>query len=272
MSDATQEANVKMNASPEFRWLERGEGEAVVLLHGLMGEMDHWEPVLVRLGRHYRAMAPVLPIFDPLLTEPSLTALADHIVRGLDGLGIERAVVGGNSLGGHVALILALRWPARVSGLVLTGSSGLLERGFTRNVPHVPTTEYVRTKMEEVFYDPALVTPSWVESVRRIVTTRSSALRVVQFARAAKRESLEARLAQVTAPTLLVWGKDDRITTLDVAERFHQLIPGSELVQITNCGHAPMLEHPTTFGQILEEWLRETATRRGCGQDRGARR
>src|SRR5215475_6654971 len=176
--------NRTANASPEFRWLERGNGEAVVLLHGLMGEMDHWEPALQHLGGRYRAMAPLLPIFDP-----SLAALADHVVRGLDGLGIERAVVGGNSLGGHVALTLALRWPARVSGVILTGSSGLFERGFTRNVPHVPTAEYVREKMEEIFYDPALVTPSWVESVRRIVTTRSSALRVVQFARAANRES-----------------------------------------------------------------------------------
>ena len=250
------------HANPEFRWLERGEGEAVVLLHGLMGDMDHWEPVLERLGAGYRAMAPALPIFDPLLAEPSLNALADHVVRGLDALGIERAVVGGNSLGGHVALTLALRWPARVSSLVLTGSSGLFERGFTRNGPHVPTVEYVRTKMEEIFYDPALVTDSWVRAIHRTVTTRACALRVLQFARAAKRDSLEDRLPAVTAPVLLVWGKDDRITPVEVAERFHGLIPGSELVYITNCGHAPMLEQPAAFGEILAEWLRETAPRR----------
>ena len=259
--------NRTANASPEFRWLERGNGEAVVLLHGLMGEMDHWEPVLQHLGGRYRAMAPLLPIFDPLLPEPSLAALADHVVGGLDGLGIERAVVGGNSLGGHVALTLALRWPARVSGVILTGSSGLFERGFTRNVPHLPTAEYVREKMEEIFYDPELVTPSWVEAVRRIVTTRASALRVVQFARAAKRDSLEARLPQVAAPTLLVWGKEDRITPVEVAERFQRLIPDTELTFITNCGHAPMLEHPAIFARIAEEWLRETAPRRGAAAE-----
>jgi pimeloyl-ACP methyl ester carboxylesterase len=259
--------NRTANASPEFRWLERGNGEAVVLLHGLMGEMDHWEPVLQHLGGRYRAMAPLLPIFDPLLTEPSLAALADHVVRGLDGLGIERAVVGGNSLGGHVALTVALRWPARVSGVILTGSSGLFERGFTRNVPHVPTAEYVREKMEEIFYDPELVTLSWVEAVRRIVTTRASALRVVQFARAAKRDSLEARLPQVAAPTLLVWGKEDRITPVEVAERFQRLIPDTELTFITNCGHAPMLEHPAIFARIVEEWLGETAPRRGAAAE-----
>ena len=263
---------MNVNVGPEFRWLERGQGEALVLLHGLLGEMDHWEPALESLGETCRAMAPLLPIFDPLLVQPTIPALAEHVVRGLDGLGIERAVVGGNSLGGHVALTVALRWPARVSGLILAGSSGLFERGFTRNVPHVPTTEYVRSKMEEVFYDPALVTPSWVESVRRIVTTRASALRVLHFARAAKRDSLEDRLPEVAAPTLLVWGKDDRVTPVEVAERFHTLIPDSELVYITNCGHAPMLEHPETFSEIVEEWLRETAPRRREAPGAGDRR
>jgi len=263
---------VDTNASPEFRWLERGDGEAVVLLHGLMGEMDHWEPTLEALGGGCRAMAPLLPLFDPGLPEVSIGALAGHVVGLLDRLGIERAVVGGNSLGGHVAITVALSRPERVAGLILTGSSGLFERSFSRNVPHVPSQEYVRMKMEEIFYDPALVTPAWVEAVRRVVTTRATALRVLQFARAAKRESLEERLPEVAAPTLLVWGKDDRVTPVEVAERFHRLIPGSELAYITNCGHAPMLEHPAIFSQIVQEWLQETAPRRtaaaACGGPR----
>ncbi len=252
------------NASPELRWLERGEGEAVVLLHGLMGEMDHWAPVLEILKGVCRATAPSLPIFDGALSEASLDELARHVVRVLDALRIERAVVGGNSLGGHVALTMALTRPERVSGVILTGSSGLFERGFARNVPHAPTAEYVRMKMEEIFYDPGIVTDAWVEAVRRVVTTRATALRVLQFARAAKRDSLEPRLPQVRVPTLLVWGKEDRITPMEVAERFHALIPHSELVYVTNCGHAPMLEHPRIFGDVVAQWLRETAPRRAA--------
>jgi pimeloyl-ACP methyl ester carboxylesterase len=262
---------VNAKTSPEVRWLERGAGEAVVLLHGLMGEMDHWEPTLDALGESYRAIAPALPIFDPALPEASVPELARHVVRVLDALEIGRAVVGGNSLGGHVALELALRRPDRVSGLVLTGSSGLFERGFTRNVPHAPTSEYVRAKMEEIFYDPTLVTPEWVAAVRRVVTTRSTALRVVRFARAAKRHNVDAELARITVPTLLVWGKEDRITPMEVAERFHALIPSAELVYVTNCGHAPMLERPEAFTEIVGEWLRETAPARGGRADGGAR-
>jgi 2-hydroxy-6-oxonona-2,4-dienedioate hydrolase len=82
-------------------------------------------------------------------------------------------------------------------------------------------------------------------------------------ARAVRRENLEARLAQVEAPTLLVWGKEDRVTPVEVAERFHALIPGSELVYVTNCGHAPMLEQPRIFSDVVGQWLGETAPRRG---------
>jgi pimeloyl-ACP methyl ester carboxylesterase len=116
--------------------------------------------------------------------------------------------------------------------------------------------------MEEVFYDPSLVTPEWVESTRRIVTTRRTALRVLRMARAAKRHNVEDRLSQISVPTLLVWGKDDRITPTDVAERFHARIRGSQLVYLPNCGHAPMLELPEAFNAAVGDWLVETRARR----------
>jgi pimeloyl-ACP methyl ester carboxylesterase len=247
---------------PQFRWLERGDGEPVVLLHGLMGHMDHWDATLAALAPSARLFAPELPLFDPDFHDVSLAGFADYVRRFLDALAIGRAVVGGNSLGGHIALELALRCPDRVSGLVLTGSSGLFERTFTRGVPHRPTTAYVREKMEEIFYDPALVTDAWVASVQRTVTARCSALRVLKVARAARARNLGPLLAGIEAPALLVWGKDDRVTPPDVAERFHALLPRSELVFFPNCGHAAMLEQPEAFASVLRHWLRETRRRR----------
>lgn len=251
-----------IDVQPRFRWLERGEGEPVVLLHGLMGEMDHWERTLEALAGTCRAIALELPIFEPAHADVSVEALAEYVRGFMDALEISRAVVGGNSLGGHLALTLALTHSERVSGLILTGSSGLFERSFTRGVPHAPTTEYVRAKMEEIFYDPGLVTPEWVESVRRIVTTRRLALRVLHVARSAKRHNVEDRLGEIRVPTLAVWGKDDRITPLEVAERFRASIPDTELAVIANCGHAPMLEQPDIFNALVGDWLRETRPRR----------
>jgi pimeloyl-ACP methyl ester carboxylesterase len=243
---------------PQFRWLERGEGEPVILLHGLMGHMDHWDTTLDAVAPLARLIAPELPLFEPAFEDVSLAALADYVRRFMDVLDIHRAVVGGNSLGGHVALELALAHPDRVSGLVLTGSSGLFERSFTRGVPHRPTAEYVREKMEEVFYDPALVTDDWVEAVQRTVTTRFSALRVLRVARAARTRNIEPLLGTIEAPALIVWGWNDRVTPPSVAERFHQLIPRSWIVFLARCGHAAMLERPDAFAAALRHWLTET--------------
>jgi len=234
----------------------------VILLHGLMGRMDHWETALEELAPVCRPIALGLPIFDVRLAEPSIGELVRHVVRFLDALEIPSAVVGGNSLGGHVAIEMAIAHPERVSGLVLTGSSGLFERSFTRGVPHRPTPEYVRAQMEQVVHDPALVTAAWVESIHEMLTTRHSASRVVRFARAARRHSVESQLGQVRAATLLVWGREDVITPPAVAERFHRLILDSELRFLACCGHAPMLERPVDWSHIAATWLDATRARR----------
>jgi 2-hydroxy-6-oxonona-2,4-dienedioate hydrolase len=264
MSDA-------QTAYSEFRWLERGDGEPVVFLHGLMGRMDHWEQTLDAVQGACRAIALSLPILETDLPAASIEEVGRYVVRFMDALDIPKAVIGGNSLGGHVALEMALSYRERVSGLILTGSSGLFERSFTRGVPHRPSGEYVREKMEEVFFDPRLVTPEWVESVRRVVTTPASALRVIRFARAAKRHNVEDRLASIETPALLVWGKNDRITSPEVAERFHALLPDSRLVFLSSCGHAPMLERPEAFNGAVTEWLADTRDRRGAALVGGVR-
>jgi pimeloyl-ACP methyl ester carboxylesterase len=255
-------------AVARFRWLERGDGESVVLLHGLMGEMDHWDSTLEALGDFCRPIALELPIFDPGQADVSVPGLADHVRHFMERLELSPSVVVGNSLGGHVAIELALAQPGWVAGLILTGSSGLFERTFTRKVPHRPTAGYVRARMEEIFYDPTLVTPEWVESIQRMVTTPRLALRVLRAARAAKRHNVEERLGDIRVPTLIVWGKDDRITPPEVAERFHTRIPDAQLVYLPNCGHAPMLERPESFNAVVREWLVDTLRHRGTNGGR----
>lgn len=246
-----------------FRWRECGAGEPVLLLHGLMGEIDHWETTLKTLGSFCRPVALELPIFDPSFSEISLPSLAKWVRMFLDAQRIRRAIIGGNSLGGHVAIELALAHPDRVSGLILTGSSGLFERSYTRGVPHRPNSDWVREKMEEVFYDPALVTPEQVQAVVRVVSTRDSALRVLQAARASKHRSMEDCLPAIDIPTCLIWGEEDRITPPEVARRFHALIAGSDLFLVPRCGHAPMLERPEAFNAILASWLLRRALWQG---------
>jgi pimeloyl-ACP methyl ester carboxylesterase len=183
----------------------------------------------------------------------------------MEAIELPPVVVCGNSLGGHVALELALTCPGWVEGLILTGSSGLFERSFTNRVPHQPTGAYVRERMEDLLRSHPGHAGVGRVAIRRIVTTRRTALRVLQVARAAKRHNVEDHLSQIQVPTLLVWGKDDRITPTVVAERFHARIRGSQLVYLPNCGHAPMLERPEAFNAAVAEWLVETRARRGVG-------
>jgi pimeloyl-ACP methyl ester carboxylesterase len=233
--------------------------------------MEQWATSLRMLSAFCRPIALTLPIFEPFLPEVSPVELCGWVRGFMDAQNIPRAVVGGNSLGGHVALELALAHPERVSGLILTGSSGLFERSFTRGVPHRPTPTWVRSKMEEVFFDPSMVTTEWVEAVQRIVATRSSTLRLLQAARAAKTRNVESRLPTIEAPTCIVWGADDRITPPEVAQRFHSLIPRSDLFLLPRCGHAAMLEQPQEFNAIVANWLHRTQEERERSVAGGAR-
>jgi pimeloyl-ACP methyl ester carboxylesterase len=239
----------------EFRWIEAGAGLPVLCLHGLFGASEHWDTTLEALAPDYRAMALTLPIFETPPDDLSVTSLRAHVEAFLDAERVPPAVVVGNSLGGHVALDLALRAPERVRALVLTGSSGLFERSFTRGVPHRPSAEFVREKMTEVFHDPAMVTPEWVEAIRSCVSRRSYALRVLQVSRSARRYNLEDRLHEIRCPTLLVWGIEDRVTPRDVAIRFLDRIPSATLRLVPECGHAPMLERPDAFARVVVEFV-----------------
>jgi pimeloyl-ACP methyl ester carboxylesterase len=228
----------------------------------LLGELDNWDETLAALALGYRSMSLALPLFESHVVDVSPPHLAEHARRFMDVLGLEQAVIGGNSLGGHVALEVALAHPARVTGLILCAASGLLERSFTRGVPHRPDADWVRAKVGEVFFDPAHVTAARVDQVRRIVEERHSKRRLLHIARAAKRRHIEAQLPRIAAPCLLVWGREDRITPPEVAERFHALLPDSELHLLPACGHAPMLEQPQAFIAIVRDWLERTAARR----------
>jgi pimeloyl-ACP methyl ester carboxylesterase len=185
----------------------------------------------------------------------AIAALGDRIVRSMDRAGMERAVVGGNSLGGHIALRMALRHPDRVAGLVLTGSSGLFERGFERAVPRRPTENWIRDKMRGIFHDPLHVTAELVSELCAFLGNMRNVIHMIRIARCAKHDSVRDELPSITCPVLLVWGRNDEITPLETANEFHDLLPASELQLIDECGHVPMVEHPDKFNDLLAAFL-----------------
>lgn len=223
-------------------------------LHGLFGRPDHWAVLRLAFGDRHRVVAPALPLTLEAARE-GVPAVSRFVAGWLSAQGIDRAVLLGNSFGGHVALDFALRYRSRVAGLVLTGSAGLLERGFGRGVPASPSRAFVRTRLEEVFYAPALVTDDLVVAVHDALRDRATARAMVAWARATRAYPMREHLHAIEAPTLLVWGEEDRITPLAAARAFAAGLPGARLVTIPRCGHAPMLEAPAEFAGAVGGFL-----------------
>ncbi len=229
-------------------------------LHGLFGRPDHWAAVRLALGAHHRVVAPALPLTLEQARE-GVPALSRFVAGWLSAQGIDRVVLLGNSFGGHVALDFALRYPSRVHGLVLTGSAGLLERSFTRGVPASPSPAFVRAKLEEVFYDPGFVTDDFVLGVHGFLRDRANARAMIGWARATREHPMADHLRAIEAPTLLVWGEEDRITPPAVGEAFRGGLPDARLVTIPRCGHVPMLEAPAAFASAVADFLGTLAPR-----------
>ena len=117
--------------------------------------------------------------------------------------------------------------------------------------------DYIKNKTEQTFYDPAVATKELVDEVFEITRNRLKVIKILALAKSAIRSNLGPELSQIQQPTLLIWGNNDIVTPPYVGEEFHKLIPKSTLHFVDKCGHAPMMEVPTEFNQILEAFLNQ---------------
>ena len=138
---------------------------------------------------------------------------------------------------------------------MLTGSSGLYESAMGESYPKRGDYEYIKKKAQDVFYDPKIATKEIVDDVYDSVNDRNKLIRTLSIAKSAIRHNMADDLPNMKMPAALIWGKNDSVTPPDVAEEFHKLLPNSSLYWIDKCGHAPMMEHPNEFNELLEEWL-----------------
>jgi len=161
----------------------------------------------------------------------------------------------GNSLGGHIGLLYTKLFPSKVKGLIITGSSGLYENAMGDGYPKRGDYNYIKTKSEEVFYDPNVATKEIVDDVYATVNDRNKLIKTLAIAKSAIRHNMAKDLPNMKTPTAIIWGAQDCVTPPNVAEEFNKLLPQSTLYWIDKCGHAPMMEHPDRFNEITEEWL-----------------
>ena len=227
----------------------------LLLLHGMFGGSKDWRVCATNLARHWRVITPDLPVLDLPRDQTGIHSLVDYVEDLLDREFVDNAVIAGNSLGGHVALSVALRNPQRVAGLVLTGSSGLFKRGFESHVPRRPSKEWVRNRILNVFFEERHVSSRLVDEVYDTVTDSALVWKIVRMAKSVKHENLAKILHRVCCPVLLVWGKNDLVTPPATAHEFKERIPQAELHFIDQCGHSPNIERPEVLSQLVEQFL-----------------
>jgi pimeloyl-ACP methyl ester carboxylesterase len=241
-----------------YKYIEAGEGTPIILLHGLMGGLSDFNGVLSHFSKHgFRVIIPELPLYDSPILKTNVKSFSKFLHGFIIHKNLGQVVLAGNSLGGHIALVYSKMKPEIVKGLILTGSSGLYENSMGETYPKRGDYDFIKQKTEEVFYDPKVATKELIDEVLEIVNDRNKALKVLTIAKSAIRHNMANDLPKLTVPTAIIWGKNDKVTPPNVAEEFHELLPNSELFWLDKCGHAPMMEHPDTFNQIVEGWLKK---------------
>lgn len=238
-----------------YKYIDEGEGEVLLLLHGLFGALSNWESVVHKFSKTHRVMIPMLPIYEMPIREAGLDGLVEFLEGFVEMVGLKEMSLMGNSLGGHIALIYTLKNSGKVKRLILTGSSGLFENSMGGSFPKRGSYEYIKERVEYTFYDPKTATPEYVEEVFETTKSIPKCMRIVAIAKSAQRHNMAKELTTIDIPTLLVWGLNDTITPPEVAHEFNRLIKNSTLRFIDKCCHAPMMEHPDTFNDILSEFL-----------------
>jgi pimeloyl-ACP methyl ester carboxylesterase len=239
----------------KFKYVEEGQGEPLILLHGLFGALSNFTDLIEYFRPKYKVVVPMLPLFELDIFHTTVGGLEKFVYRFIESMNYNNIHLLGNSLGGHVALVHVLKHPERIKSLILTGSSGLFENGMGDTYPKRGDYEYIRKKTEMTFYDPATATKDLVDEVFEITNNRIKVIKIISLAKSAIRNNLGEELNQIKQPTLLIWGNNDIITPPFVAREFNKMIPNSELYFLDKCGHAPMMEVPYEFNVILEKFL-----------------
>jgi pimeloyl-ACP methyl ester carboxylesterase len=238
-----------------FKFVDEGKGDVLLLLHGLFGALSNWEGVVDRFSKRFRVVIPMLPIYEMPIREAGLEGLQKFVEDFVSFKSLSNMTIMGNSLGGHVALLYTLSNGDKVKKLILTGSSGLFEDSMGGSYPKRGNYEYIRERVAYTFYDPKVATKELVDEVFETTKSIPKCMRIVAIAKSAQRHNMADEIPNIKAPTLLVWGLNDTITPPIVAHEFNRLIPNSDLKFIDQCCHAPMMEHPEKFNELVEDFL-----------------
>ena len=267
-----------------IHYKKMGAGEPVyILLHGFGASTYSWREVMPPLSQTGTVIAYDRPAFGltdrPMPGEwqgPSPYSYAyqtEMVIRLMDDLGIEKAVLVGNSAGGTVAAAAALKYPQRVTGLVLVDAAIYMDNpsspllGWLLKTPQANRlgplfTRNIRTWgldfLKTAWHDPSRITPEIYENYQKPPQVNNWDKALWELTRDSGREDITGKLDQFQMPVLVITGDDDRIVPTAQSLKLAAAIPGSQLVVIPACGHVPQEECPQAFMQALQKFVDES--------------
>jgi pimeloyl-ACP methyl ester carboxylesterase len=221
-----------------------------------MGGLSNFDSVTDYFSaKGYKVLIPELPIYTMSLLKTNVKSFANYLKKFIEFKKLDKVILLGNSLGGHIGLYHTKMFPETVKALIITGSSGLYESAMGGSYPKRSDYEVIKKKAQDVFYDPAVATKEIVDEVYETVNDRNKLIKTLAIAKSAIRHNMAKDLPKMKTPTCIIWGKNDNVTPPEVAVEFDELLPNSDLFWIDKCGHAAMMEHPEEFNTILNSWL-----------------
>ena len=252
----------------KIHYLEAGSGPAVILIHGLGGNTTNWGPTIAPLAQKFRVLVPDQIGFGKS-DKPMLNYRVGTLVDFLDGfykqVGIQKASLVGNSLGGFTAAAYAIAHPEKVDKLVLVDAAGFAVTGAIdnkiRDGLNPSTRQQIKDLIGLVFYNKEqFASDAAVDAFLASRVTAGDQYTIQRFIDSVGRgeDMLDGKLGAIKHPTLVVWGREDGLTPLAMGQRFNKEISGSQLFIIEKCGHVPQLEKPAEFNAGLLKFLGET--------------
>lgn len=262
----------------ELHYETYGQGDPVIFLHGLGGSLYTWRHLVGPLAPHYR-----LILFDlkgagespkPYDGKYSMFDQAELISRFILQNDLQHAVLVGHSFGGGVALLVALRLtqkdPSRLSGLILLDTISYPQKlpGVIRmlrmpvlgwlGLHLIPDQTKVRSMMKSLYYDDSKITPEDVAAYAAPLSLPGAKYAFQQTARQIIPDHIDEIIGmypKIQVPTLIIWGREDKIIPLENGERLQQAMKNSQLIVIERCGHDPPDERPKMLIKVIREFL-----------------
>jgi len=244
-----------------YVYLEGGKGEPLMLLHGFGADKDNFTPVAGYLTKHYRLIIPDHIGFGesahPMDADYSPTAQAERLRAFAHALGMTNLHLGGNSMGGHISMTYAALYPEEVKSLWLIDPGGVWSAPKTAAHAAMNRTGHspLLVQKEEDMQNLLQIVTSNPPYIPRPILNVMAKPRIKNFMleqrilKEIATDSVESRVTGLAIPTLIVWGSDDRIVSIEASKILNKLMPRSQVIIMPDTGHLPMFENPKKTAQ-----------------------